>query len=107
MSVVVIPLVLWFAGSIFFYAVSAHHPDPRVRHYNKWAGYRYYAYMGMLPTALIFAGTIQEYFHVKPLVMWLWVWVAGIAIIVPWGVADVVKSRREAWQDMTLESAHE
>jgi hypothetical protein len=99
----VVPLVLWFAGSIFAYAAVAHHPDERVRHYNKWAGYRYYAYMGTLPTALIFAGTIQDVLHIKPLVMWIGVWVVGLLALIPWGVYDLVKSRREDWRDITVE----
>jgi hypothetical protein len=99
----IVPLVLWFAGSIFAYAVVAHHPDARVRHYCKWAGYRYYAYMGMLPTALIFAGSIQQFLHIKPLTMWIGVWAVGVLVLVPWGIYDLVKSRKEDWQDMTIE----
>ncbi|MGD9787296.1 MAG: hypothetical protein AB7U30_05015 [Sulfuricellaceae bacterium] len=103
MAVVVIPFILWFAGSIFAYALVAHHPNERVGYYNRWAGYRFYAYTGFLPTALIFAGSIQEFFHVTPLVMWLWVGAIGIALIVPWGIYDIVKSRREEWAEVTVE----
>jgi hypothetical protein len=99
----VVPLVLWFAGSIFAYAAVAHHPDERVRHYCRMAGYRYYAYMGALPTALIFAGSIQSFFHIKPLAMWIWVWVLGLVMLVPWGVYDILKSRKENWQDLSIE----
>lgn len=103
MAVVVIPFILWFAGSIFAYALVAHHPHPRVGHYNRWAGYRFYAYTGFLPTALIFAGSIETLFHVTPLVMWLWVGALGIVMVVPWGVYDIIKSLREEWLEVSVE----
>lgn len=103
MAVVVIPFILWFAGSIFAYAVMAYHPNERVRHYNLWAGYRFYAYTGFLPTGLIFAGTIEDFFHITSLVMWLWIGALGIAIIVPWGIYDIIKSSREEWAEITIE----
>ncbi len=103
MAVVVIPFTLWFGGSIFAYALVAHHPNERVQHYNRWAGYRFYAYTGFLPTALILAGSIQTFFHVTPLEMWLWIGALGIAMVVPWGIYDIIKSRREEWLEITVE----
>ncbi len=92
------PIMLWLAASIFVYAMIAHHPNERVQHYNKWAGYRYYAIVGFLT---IFSNDIAQ-----QLGGWLTVLGMGVVALVPWAVWDVIKAGREDWVDMELEVEH-
>ncbi|MCS6786759.1 MAG: hypothetical protein NZ524_06985 [Thiobacillaceae bacterium] len=91
------PIMIWLAASIFVYASIAHHPDPRVRHYNKWAGYRYYGLVGFMT---IFANDMAQ----LPGGWWL-VWGLFFAVLVPWALWDVWRAAREPWQDVTVEVA--
>lgn len=93
------PVMLWLAASIFVYAMIAHHPNPRVRHYNKWAGYRYYAVVGSLT---ILANDIA---HLPT--GWGGVWALFILALVPWSLYDIWKAGREDWQDIELEPKHD
>ncbi|HRH80779.1 MAG TPA: hypothetical protein PLW81_07025 [Thiobacillaceae bacterium] len=89
------PVMIWLAFSIFVYAAIAHHPNLRVRHYNKWAGYRYYGLVGFLT---IFSNDIA---HLPG--GWFLVWGIMLAALVPWSLWDVWKAGREDWQDMEVE----
>jgi hypothetical protein len=93
------PVMLWLAASIFVYAAIAHHPDLKVRHYNKWAGYRYYAVVG---TLTILANDIA---HLPT--GWGGVWALFILALVPWSLYDIWKAGREDWQDIELEQQHD
>lgn len=88
------PIMLWLAASIFVYAMIAHHPDLRVRHYNKWAGYRYYALVGFLT---IFSNDIAQ-----QLGGWVTVLGIGVVALVPWAAWDVIKAGREGWVDVEV-----
>jgi hypothetical protein len=88
------PVMLWLAASIFVYAMIAHHPNERVRHFNKWAGYRYYALVGFLT---IFANDLAALPG-----GWLSVLGIGVVALVPWATWDVLKAGREAWTDMEI-----
>jgi hypothetical protein len=90
------PIMIWLAASIFVYASIAHHPDARVRHYNKWAGYRYYGLVGFMT---IFANDLAK----LPGGWWL-VWGAFFLALVPWSLWDIWRARREIWHDITLET---
>lgn len=92
------PIMLWLAASIFVYAMIAHHPNERVRHYNRWAGYRYYALVGFLT---IFSNDIAQ-----QLGGWLTVLGIGVVALVPWAAWDAIKAGREEWVDMELEVEH-
>lgn len=92
------PVMLWLAASIFVYAMVAHHPDLRVRHYNKWAGYRYYAVVGSLT---ILANDLA---HLPT--GWGGVWALLILALVPWSLYDIWRAGKEDWQDITVESNH-
>jgi hypothetical protein len=92
------PVMIWLAASIFVYASIAHHPHPVVRHYTKWAGYRYYAIVGFLT---IFANDIA---HLPT--GWLGVWAIMILALVPWAGYDIWRAGKEDWQDMEVEDAH-
>jgi hypothetical protein len=88
------PIMIWLAASIFVYASIAHHPNERVRHYNKWAGYRYYAIVGALT---ILANDLAQ----LP-TGWMGVWALMILALVPWALYDVWRAGREPWQDMEI-----
>lgn len=92
------PIMIWLGASIFVYAWIAHHPNPTVRHYNTWAGYRYYGTMGSL---VVFGQPIYDLakgFAGVMIVLGL-----AYAVIVPWAIWDIVKARRENWQDMVID----
>jgi len=88
------PIMIWLAASIFVYASIAHHPNERVRHYNKWAGYRYYAIVGALT---ILANDLAQLPS-----GWMGVWTLMIAALVPWALYDVWRAGREPWRDMEI-----
>ena len=89
------PVMIWLAASIFVYAAIAHHPDLTVRHYNKWAGYRYYAVVG---TLTVFSNDLA---HLPT--GWLGVWGLFILTLVPWSLFDIWKAGREPWRDIEIE----
>lgn len=92
------PVMIWLGASIFVYASIAHHPNPLVAHYNKWAGYRFYGVMGSLvvigPSIYDLLGGWQGLMLVLGL---------AVVVIVPWALFDIYKAAREPWQDMTVE----
>ncbi|HNF89951.1 MAG TPA: hypothetical protein PLL19_11515, partial [Thiobacillaceae bacterium] len=93
------PIMIWLAASIFVYASIAHHPDLTVRHYNKWAGYRYYAVVG---TLTIFSNDLA---HLPT--GWLGVWGLFILALVPWSAYDIWKAGKEPWRDIeVIKEAH-
>ncbi len=93
------PIMIWLAASIFVYASIAHHPDLTVRHYNKWAGYRYYAVVGALT---IFSNDLA---HLPT--GWLGVWGLFILALVPWSAYDIWKAGKEPWRDIeVIKEAH-
>ena len=92
------PIMIWLAASIFVYASIAHHPDLTVRHYNKWAGYRYYAVVG---TLTIFSNDLA---HLPT--GWLGVWGLFILALVPWSVYDIWKAGKEPWDIEVIKEAH-
>jgi len=92
--------VLWFGFSILVYAMNRHHPDPKVGEYTRWAGYRFYAVMGLIiPVGTFFPG--------KGIFPWLVAWAIGILVIVPWSVWSILRVRRDHWEDIVLPPAEE
>ena len=91
------PVMIWLAFSIFVYASIAHHPDLKVRHYTKWAGYRYYAVVG---TLVVFANDLA---HLPT--GWPGVYVLMVVALVPWALYDIWKAGREDWKDIEMEQA--
>jgi hypothetical protein len=90
--------VLWFGLSILVYAMHRHHPDPKVGEYTRWAGYRFYAVMGLIiPVGTFFPGDAK--------VAWLVAWILGILVIVPWSAWSILRARRDHWEDIVLPSA--
>ncbi len=102
-SVLVPPLLMvWIAASIFAYASVAHHPDMRVREYQRWAGYRFYGLVGTLVVVLNFSGAMQSWLG-GGMNLLLTVWVLSLLVIVPLGMRDLIRISRENWQDMLVE----
>ncbi len=88
------PVMIWLAASIFVYAAIAHHPNLRVRHFNKWAGYRYYAIVGLL---VVVANDAAH------LVGWGGIWIFFVLALVPWAGYDIWKAGSEPWQDIEID----
>ncbi|MDP2248141.1 MAG: hypothetical protein Q8J65_08415 [Nitrosomonadales bacterium] len=102
---VLIPVLIpiWIAASIFVYAAAACHPNPKVCDYIKYSGYRFYGLVGALVAVLNFSSHLAKMAGgVYQLVAIIWV--LGILIVVPLGVRDVLRARKEPWQDMEIES---
>lgn len=91
------PVMIWLAASIFVYASIAHHPHARVRHYNQWAGYRYYALVGVL--------TVMANDLAQLPTGWMGVWGLLILTLVPWAAWDIWRAGREDWRDLRIENA--
>ncbi len=102
-SVLVPPLIMvWIAASIFAYASVAHHPDMRVREYQRWAGYRFYGLAGTLVVVLNFSGAMTAWVG-GGVNLLLTVWVVSLLVVVPLGIRDLIRISRENWQDMWVE----
>ncbi|UCE90384.1 MAG: hypothetical protein JSW10_06115 [Pseudomonadota bacterium] len=90
----VVPPILWFGLSMVVYAIVRHHPEPRVGHYAQLAAYRFYGALGVVIPVGTFFGTDWR----------LWIITGGLCalVIVPWSIIDLVRIRREQWQDLEL-----
>ncbi len=95
-------LLLWIAGSILVYASSAHHPNPIVRHYIRFGGYRFYGLIGALLISLTYANEMKKLFG-GALHMWIALWIISILVVVPFGLLDIWRASRENWQDCPAE----
>jgi hypothetical protein len=105
-AVILMPLVIpWIAASIFVHASIAHHPNLRVREFLYPGGYRFYGLVGALVIALNFSSQMAKWvgggMHLMALV-----WIVGMVVVVPLGVRDILRARRENWQDITVEVEH-
>lgn len=92
-------LMIWIGASIFAYASVAHHPNPKVVHYNRFAGYRFY---GVAGTMVVLGQPIYGLFN-----NWhglLAVWAVLALVVLPWGIRDLLRVQRENWQDMEIEA---
>ena len=100
-AVLVFPLLMiWIALSIFVYASIAHHPNPRVRAYNRWAGYRFYGAAGfMIPFGSPIYGIFGNWHGVLAL------WAIMFIVVIPWGIWSVIKVYRDEWQETVVEAA--
>jgi hypothetical protein len=102
-SVLIPPLIMvWIAFSIFIYAANAHHPDPRVRHYNRWSGYRFYGLVGTLVVVLNFSGPLKDWLGGGMNLLWA-VWAVSLLVVLPLGIRDLLRIKGEAWQDLVVE----
>ncbi|GAO36564.1 hypothetical protein SCT_1972 [Sulfuricella sp. T08] len=95
-------LMVWIAASIFAYASVAHHPDMRVREYQRWAGYRFYGLVGTLIVVLNFSGEMKDLLGGGMNLLFT-VWAVSLLVVVPLGIRDLIRISRENWQDMMVE----
>ena len=93
----IIPIVLWFGGSMLLYAFNKHHPNPKVGHYTQWAAYRYYAVTGSLIVIGTFFPTDINYY--------LAFWAFAAAILIPWSIWELRRIYRDTWLDMNIPAA--
>jgi hypothetical protein len=97
-------LLLWIAGSILVYAISAHHPNPRVQEYIRFGGYRFYGLVGALLISLTYTNELKRLFG-GALEMWAAIWGISILVVVPFGLRDIWRAGKESWQDMQVDQA--
>lgn len=91
-----IPLgMLWLGMSMLVYAMNRHHPNPRVGHYTQQAAYRFYGVTGFFVAAATFIpGGGWNYY--------LAAWGLAAVVLVPWSILDLIRIRRECWDDMQI-----
>lgn len=90
--------MIWLGASMFVYAANAHHPDDRVAHYTRRAGYRFYGVTG----AMVIVGQLISSWlggiHAA-----LAIWGVLVVALVPLAVWEILKARREEWKDIVVE----
>lgn len=96
-------LLMWIAGSILVYAASAHHPNPVVREYIRYGGYRFYGLVGTLLVILTYANELKKLFG-GAVHMWLALWAISFLVVVPIGLRDVWRAGKEEWKDIAVET---
>ncbi|MEZ0231741.1 MAG: hypothetical protein ACAH12_02785 [Methylophilaceae bacterium] len=99
----IFPMFLWIAASIFVYASLACHPNAKICDYVKYSGYRFYGVVGGLVALLNFSSQLSKLAG-GTLNLILIVWIVSILIVVPFGVRDILRAKREPWQDMQVET---
>ncbi len=95
---ILVPLplgILWFGLSMVIYAMNRHHPNHRVGHYTQQAAYRFYGVTGFFVAAATFIpGGGWTYYLIA--------WALAAAILVPWSIYDLIRIRRERWDDIQV-----
>lgn len=92
-------LMVWIAASIFVYASVAHHPNPKVVHYNRIAGYRFYGVTGSM---VVFGQPIYGLFENWHGLVAVWAIIA--LVVMPLGIRDLLRVQREEWREMEIEA---
>ncbi len=94
--IVPVPLgMLWLGASMLVYAMNRHHPDPKVGHYTQQAAYRFYGVSGFfVAVATFIPGGGWNYYLVS--------WALAAAILIPWSIFDLIRIRRDRWDDLQL-----
>ncbi|MCB5188488.1 hypothetical protein LG200_10820 [Methylobacillus caricis] len=102
---VIVPVLIpiWIAASIFIYASMAQHPCSRVCDYLVPAGYRFYGLLGTWVVVLNFSSNMAGWVG-GGLNLAIIIWIVSILIIVPLGVRDILRAKREPWQEVTIET---
>ncbi|SNR65217.1 hypothetical protein SAMN05192560_0381 [Methylobacillus rhizosphaerae] len=102
---VIVPVLIpfWIAASIFAYCSIAHHPCNRVCQYLVPAGYRFYGLLGTWVVLLNFSSNLAGWVG-GALNLALIIWGISVLIIVPLGIRDILRAKKEPWQDLTVET---
>lgn len=98
----IIPMLLWLAASIFVYAAAACHPNPKVCDFVKYSAYRFYGIVGVLVVILNFSSHLAKMAG-GALPLAIIIWVVCILIVIPLGIRDIRRAKKEPWQDMEIE----
>jgi hypothetical protein len=81
--------------SMLVYAMNRHHPNPRVGYYTQRAAYRFYGVSGFfVAIATFIPGGGRDYYLVA--------WGLAAAVLVPWSILDLMRIRREHWEDTQI-----
>lgn len=96
-------LFIWIGISIFVYSANIQHPSPLVRRYTQYAGYRFYGVSGCLLASMIFAGVLIPMVG-NALHLVLILWAIAFLVVVPAGLSSLIKARKEAWQDISIDT---
>jgi hypothetical protein len=106
-SILVPPVILiWIAASIFVYAAVANHPNLRVRDFLTHSGYRFYGLVGGLVAVLNFSPQLAKWAGGGMQLIEI-IWVIAFLVVVPLGVRDILRAKKEPWKDFTLETDDE
>lgn len=95
-------LLIWIAASIVVYSANIYHPNPLVRRYTKYAGYRFYGFTGASLSSMLFSGVLMKIAG-DALTLMASIWGLGILIVVPMGIWSLYKADRERWKEMLIE----
>lgn len=92
-------LLVWIAGSILVYSANIYHPNPLVRDYTKFGGYRFYGLVGALLATMNYSGLLTNLLG-GAINLLLTIWIVSIVIVVPFGVRAILKAGKENWQEI-------
>jgi hypothetical protein len=97
-------LLVWIAASIVVYSANIYHPNPLVRRYTRYAGYRFYGFTGASLASMLFSGVLVEIAG-GALNLMATIWLLGILIVVPMGIWSLYRAGHERWKEMWVEEA--
>lgn len=89
-------LIFWAGASMMVYAMTRHHPNPKVGRYTQQGAFLFYAVTG----AVIVIGT---FFPAKVLYFLIY-WGIGAAIVIPWSIWSLIQIHRDQWDDVEIET---
>jgi len=87
--------IFWFGASMVVYAMNRHHPNPRVGYYTQQAAYQFYGVLGLVVVVATFFGADLFY--------WMVTWAISAAILIPLSIFNLMKIKKETWQDTVIE----
>lgn len=102
---ILVPILIpiWIAASIFVYAAASCHPNPKICDYIQYSAYRFYGVIGALVAILNFSPQLVKMAG-SPFQLAGIIWVICILVVVPYGIRDLIRIKKEPWQDMEFES---
>ena len=96
-------LLLWIAGSIVIYSANIFHPNPLVRRYTKFGGYRFYGFVGGLLASMSFSSELNQMVG-GGINLLMVIWAIGIVVVVPFGILAIVQAGKENWEAMPIDA---